>query len=587
MKSWQFTFPPLRWPAKLLIYTGLVALTVGYLSGRFSRTDTRLVSLSCHTNINRWDILVYVTPEGQLDYGVPIKPAVTDSGFVFNFTHEATRNFRIYLGRACEADTLYLNELTFHYADHSEVLDPNAFSTSGIHTAASDPAGNIRFSNEPNGYFELKKSLVTQTEFLTAAGLSMVLCIPFTFLLVYLYRAFANYYGKLSYRELLPLIFLMGIFLPQKTINSIFIASSTLLIWGFSLKAFRAQKLALLFFGYFIVISAVNFFVSPSFSLRFLETALPFFFIPIYMASIPRKDYLPAFPASAVMFGSWFIVTSIAEFSIYRNPECFSFDHFSKYVHPVYFSYLLLFALFVLEIRPPSFSRRIMLPIILVCMLCCGSKLILALTLIFYLVKLLRRKSTVGLAVVFVVVVSVFLFSPTRKRFISILDQPGVNVERSGPVTGNLNGLSLRLLIWQEAIRTESMKVFFTGRGFDDAARMVLRQRLTARGLDAEHAWYDPHNQFIATYYQMGLAGLFVLLLICYYVYRFSMHRKDELLAWSAVLFSAAMLTESVLQRAAGIYFFVAILTIQFILDSSQHHRSLENSDTGHQGDPQ
>jgi O-antigen ligase len=221
-------------------------------------------------------------------------------------------------------------------------------------------------------------------------------------------------------------------------------------------------------------------------------------------------------------------------------------------------------------------------------MLCCGSKLIISLTVLFYAFQFVKKRAYLGYIFIGVIIVSILLFSPTKKRFQEVFDLKSLSVLKENPVPSirdsRLNGLTLRLIIWQESLNSlKNSRDFFFGKGVDKAADKVLEDRLSQRGLAVGHTKYDPHNQFIATYYKMGFIGFMVLVGICIYYFYLAIRKRSSLLLYSIVLFSAAMFTESVLQRVVGIYFFICILLLlsEPLTNPTQH---VENSDTRNEG---
>jgi O-antigen ligase len=165
------------------------------------------------------------------------------------------------------------------------------------------------------------------------------------------------------------------------------------------------------------------------------------------------------------------------------------------------------------------------------------------------------------------VIIAFLLFKPTRERFIAIFNLNDISILKDSPLNSatdaRINGLTLRLILWQEVFHLMNKEDFILGKGTGKDADKLLEEKLVKRGLEPAHTHYDPHNQFITTYYKMGLLGLILLILICAYNFYKALADKNKLLLYSCLLFVTAMLAESVLQRVVGIYFFVTILLLQ------------------------
>jgi len=65
---------------------------------------------------------------------------------------------------------------------------------------------------------------------------------------------------------------------------------------------------------------------------------------------------------------------------------------------------------------------------------------------------------------------------------------------------------------------------------------------------------YDPHNQYLQTWLELGLAGLFALLL-CIFAPLFRPNVEQSYVAF-ILIFSLMCLTESIGERQKGIVFF-------------------------------
>jgi O-antigen ligase len=71
---------------------------------------------------------------------------------------------------------------------------------------------------------------------------------------------------------------------------------------------------------------------------------------------------------------------------------------------------------------------------------------------------------------------------------------------------------------------------------------------------------YNPHNQFLQIAAEIGLFGLLFFLSILFFVVRFAMQRKDELLVFLVFSLIVNCLFESMLQRQSGIVFYIMMI---------------------------
>ena len=160
----------------------------------------------------------------------------------------------------------------------------------------------------------------------------------------------------------------------------------------------------------------------------------------------------------------------------------------------------------------------------------------------------------------------VLVFKPFRTRLFNVLNTSSLSILQETKINDQtderLNGLTLRIILWQESLNSvDQIKEIIFGKGFDQSANDELKTRLINRGI-RKHNNLDPHNQFITTFYKMGLIGLGMLLFLFYYLIRVSLKQKDIILFSVTVMFIIAAFFESYLQRVVGIYFFVSLILL-------------------------
>jgi O-antigen ligase len=529
--------------------------------------NVAIQSVSVETNIGVNDLLVYGT--STRDFGInfekPFKAKKQGNFLEFDLSSQQTRAFGIYVGP--KSDSLFIKNITLNFSDSSEILSFKDFKSRGLNIDENDGNYEKYFSSNPNGYFLLKKNRISKIEFLKVEILILALGILCTLLIFIVFQNLSfERFKTLKFKSTWVYVFLISIFLPQPLFNIAFISSMVFIIKDFNLKSFLVNKAGLIFVGYFVWFLINNLLFSSPFNMPALETMLPVLCLPFYIASVPKNDYLKVFPITAFLLGLYFLSTSALDVYLFFNLNYFSFDAFTKYLHPVYFSYLLFFSIIYLELNPPSYHKNGVLILLLIALLLCGSKLIIGLTFLFYVYKIFGKKKYVGLSAITLLMVSVFLFAPTRKRFMNISNLNNLSILSDRPIKSvhdpRINGLTLRLIIWQETIESLDKIDLLFGKGVGEEASVLLQKKFTERGLEIAHTKYDPHNQYITTLYKLGLIGASFIIFACIYLFCLGFKSKNKLLLFSIVLFTCAMFSESILQRIVGINFFISILLL-------------------------
>jgi O-antigen ligase len=128
------------------------------------------------------------------------------------------------------------------------------------------------------------------------------------------------------------------------------------------------------------------------------------------------------------------------------------------------------------------------------------------------------------------------------------------------------NGLTIRLILWQEMWRTlKSEKAIIRGVGSGDFMD-ELAKRYVERGLYTDYdnpnpvgyQNYNPHNQFLQDWLMNGILGLFSLISILALLF-WKARSVPYFLAGTIVLFAFFLVTESALQRHHGLVLFALI----------------------------
>lgn len=556
-----------------------------YLFTKYRIDNPTAVQLTLKSDVDRESFSLYIMPEHSvgIDFSRPIKAVAENGIYTFKLPGNA-RNFRLYIETPNKTATL--EKLSLVYPDKDKIIPFTETKLTDIHRLNDELPTHINITNSPNGYIQLKREMISQSEFILASFIILLCSLGLTFICIITLHGFFNFEQPTFNLKIFSVcLFLFSIFLPIPIFNVAFILSFAIVLRDFNYRQFIASKTGLLFLLFFFLFVSFSIFISQAYNKSFTETMLPFLFLPFYFACIPKAAYLKIFHLTAIVLSLYLFATSSIDAIIFQDLTCFSFDAFSKYLHPVYFSYLLFFAIVYIENSDKSGVRKIpALSILLLALISCASKLIISLTLLFYGMRFLKKNRLIGGSIIIVMILGIFLFTPTRKRFQEIFDLHNLSILTDHPIQSyhdaRLNGLTLRLIIWQESLAAiDGVRDLVFGKGIDKDAENLLQIRLETRGLESGHARYDPHNQFIASLYKMGLLGLLILVAICSYLFYQAYKRKNALLFYGTLLFALAMCTESVLQRVVGIYFFICILLLLSdpIINPARH---FENSNT-------
>ena len=191
-----------------------------------------------------------------------------------------------------------------------------------------------------------------------------------------------------------------------------------------------------------------------------------------------------------------------------------------------------------------------------------GSKLVITLTFIIYVSLVVKNLKAASVMVIGLAAMA--FFPPVQKRFNEILNIDDLSVIKEQVIVDNndprVNGLTLRLLLWQESINViETIPEFVFGKGVGKATDDLLKLNLVKRGL-GKYQRFSTHNQFINIFMRAGLIGVLALLMIVVFGFYKAIKNKNKMLLIMVIMFTFAMLTESVFQRVLGIYFFTTVL---------------------------
>lgn len=416
-----------------------------------------------------------------------------------------------------------------------------------------------------SGYIELPKTYLYPSDFKNSYQLILSLLLVLFLIFLVLKSLKSIEIKAFSFSSIAISLFVLTLFLPAPSYNVALILMVILNIKRFSWPAIKAQKINGVVIGFFLIYLLNNLFISAE-SFKDMSTVdrfLPFLVLSIILPAIAHRKFLSLFPLSAFILGFGFLATSIFDVYAHQNFVFLSFDFFSKYLHPVYFSYLIFFSICYIDLQYTSKQKYILEFVLFVFLIFCGSKMVFLFALIIVLINLLKTKKTALLIVPLALIV--FLFSPLKNRFSKILNKEDFSVlyEKNieNPYDARVNGLTLRLLLWREALATMHSTDYIFGKGVTKETNKLLGSRLYNLGLK-NHLNFNPHNQYIDTFWRTGIIGLLLLVLIPIYSLVVGIKRKDKLLIQFSLFMFVVMFSESIFGRVNGIYFFTTVILL-------------------------
>ena len=416
-----------------------------------------------------------------------------------------------------------------------------------------------------NGYIEFSKTSIYSSDFNNSYQLILPLLIVLILIILVIKTLKQIEIRPLSIPNITISLLVLTEFLPAPIYNVALILMAALNLRSVSWAAIKQHKTNLFVIGFFLIYLLNNLLVSEeSFKeMSTIERFLPFVVLGIVLPAIANRKVLYLFPISAFVIGFGLLITSIFDVYMHQNFVFLSFDLFAKYMHPVYFSYLLFFSICFIDVNYKGKQKYILEFILFMFLIFCGSKMVFLFSLIAVFLNMLKNKKTVLLILPLALIV--VLFSPLKQRFSEITnieDLTVLNEKRiQNPYDARVNGLTLRLMLWRETLATMNGLDYILGKGTTGQTNKLLEKRLNDLGL-INHLSFNPHNQYVDTFWRTGILGLLLLILVPTYSLVIGLNRKDKLLVQFSLFMLAVMCSESIFGRVNGVYFFTTILLI-------------------------
>lgn len=419
----------------------------------------------------------------------------------------------------------------------------------------------VFFNPKKGAYLESRKLVFQVGAYppVLIIGLIITLVLVFSYLLIK--------YGKQSFQvsilDIVNTFFIFSIFAPHPYYNIFFSLALVLNILA-NIKRLEVKKfwpilaVATLYFGYLMgndLLMNGNLRSNDS----SFELYILFILIPIYIFSIKKHDFLRISSFVVVFVMLFMFATSLLNYLYHPSLYLFAFDVLSKYVHPVYFSYFI--AIVLLSFKREEVQNNLPLVLfMLLSLVALGSKPIL----FFVLFWLLFSYKKFIWPLVLSLVLTVLFFQPAKNRFLEILNLNDLSIlEESyveNPKDPRLNGLTLKLLIWEAAYQLpQNQQEIWWGIDSNQEVNQRMERALLNKGL-VYQSHYSTHNEFLRIYLEMGLVGLALFLGWILSLGWIAIQQHNKTLLALLLLFLLTMCFESHQHRVLGVYLFLVYI---------------------------
>lgn len=350
-------------------------------------------------------------------------------------------------------------------------------------------------------------------------------------------------------------------------------------------KLVLANKYFLIFISYF-VLTALGVLYSTDIheGLKYVEQRLlmvlfPFIFISHSISYAKRNAIFFSFIFSVVMglvigfFYSYYNYWLTSDSGYFYNDNLVELIVKQATYYSIYINVVLLLIIFILPKLKSKVRTALIffIPILITAQILLAVRisiltlLIIAISLIIY--ALITKSSKLALLIVsacIIVCISiVFMFPQTLKRFESMMtnfeyrfDNPNQVNHFNGEISSeNWNGLNLRLALWHCGIDIIKERPLI-GVGTGDYKSSMRAQYKDKNFLYAIERDFGVHNQFLYTGISFGLIGALIFIGSILLPVLSAGIKQNYLYIGFALIIGIGFLTENILNRYMGIYFF-------------------------------
>jgi O-antigen ligase len=360
-------------------------------------------------------------------------------------------------------------------------------------------------------------------------------------------------------------------------------------------KVFTSKTLLPIVVFYLLYILGMFYTNNTQTGLETLETKFSFLILPIVFASYTNttkanfNNYLMYFIFGCVL--SALICLGYATYSYFKpvlvilygvpydlGSGYFYYNQLSLFFHPSYIALYCVFSLFSIlylkdaeKIKLNSFTNKTVwvsiMTLLILFILLLSSKagwIGLFIFTVYLFIYLLKYKQTLNALAIIALLAGSFYFLNiyNTPRFSARIPKLAVikeTLQNNNTTSKDSNGS--RILVWKAAI--DIIKVnFVTGVGTGDAKDAML-ETYKAKGMISEYEHkLNSHNQYFNTFIALGILGFLSLLFSLLIPFYYSFKERNVLFMAFIGLASINFLFESMLERQAGVIFFVYFYTL-------------------------
>jgi len=357
-------------------------------------------------------------------------------------------------------------------------------------------------------------------------------------------------------------------------------------------KNLKWQKLIVLTIPYWLLWLSVMYSDNSTYAIKKLtETRLSLFLIPLSFFLLP-PEYIAIIRNKLYLFKKVFILCTVTFCCIYlvylffipepENPAFrFPSNFFFQYgiisldlwdINPIYQAFLNTISLiFLAEITIKMKIRyqfaMTLFPILLLvtCLLVGKTSLIFiaffTIWLIHTYIKNWKLKTAIYLLGIFLAII----FSKTPFIKYELIELEHLFRGKNKVSNNDSADLRGRILISSFQLLKESPVIY--GLGIGDAQKELNKIYAKNEYLDLLSKNYNTHNQFIGTYLEMGIVGLFSIIFLFGFLFKICIKHKESFFTWLLFFCLFQMLTENVFERQLTVILYSFFFsTISFIL---------------------
>lgn len=316
---------------------------------------------------------------------------------------------------------------------------------------------------------------------------------------------------------------------------------------------------------------------NTSYGFADVQTKFSFLFFPLIFIVKPfdktfNVNLKWCFIIGGILACVYNLATSAILYHTSKSLDAFYYGNFSKLMHPTYLTiYLNIAALLIVDLYFGKLRSKLLIfvlvllfIVLMICIMLLSSRTAIFASyvtiLLFTILKIkegfnIRQYWRSGLIALVVIIVSGFLVLSHTNRFeqVEVLfngDNDFYKFDKK-----EYNSATVRIPLWINAAEViDNNKLLGVGTGdIKEALDSVYRKNKFAY---AEAAHFSPHNQILHTGIILGFVGITLLLSMLLIPLYYSIRYKSYLLMCFIIIFFFNMMTESILERQAGIILF-------------------------------